>query len=148
MDSSTPDKKSNPTRPPKTPTSKSSGKGKASKEQPSTTPSAKSDSANKSKASPTDVNANDDSAGFEEVDLREESDDPDFTFLHQKDAPHSSYNSQADHKRKYSPGTIDGSSRAAMDAAAPTGDEFEDVKKDKDGTSSRNGAADRAEKYD
>lgn len=92
--------------------------------------------------------SSDESTEFEDVNFHDEIDDPDFKFVHHKDAQHSSYNSHADHKWKYKEQTAEEVLEEVKAAEEQAEESFEQVMKDQKGTSSRNGAADRPEKYE
>lgn len=84
------------------------------------------------------------SARFSDVALHSDSDDGSLEVIHHTDAPHSAYNSHADHVRKYD--EMD-KADSVETKTRPSFDSFEKVERDSGGTSSRNGAADRPEKY-
>lgn len=95
--------------------------------------------------SPNRVYASGDSEKFSDIGLHSEPEDGDFEFIQHTDAPYSSYNSHADSKWKYKEAIDEVQSEKTRTPEAHDG--FVEVEKEKTFTSSRNGAADRPEKY-
>lgn len=91
--------------------------------------------------------AEDDPDGpWEDIDLREPADDPDFTFVQHDDAGHSAENARRDIASRYPPETDDQLYQHARDEMSGEGEDFEQVRGGKNAPSSRAGQGDRADK--
>lgn len=103
--------------------------------------------AKKPAKAPNNSNCSDRSVNIVDVGQHSEASELEFEFVSHEDAPHSSYNSHADHKWKYKEDTDEDLFREARRFVVEAEDDFEKVEQDEHGTSSRNGAADIPEKY-